>query len=223
MFDRQPALRHFAVLAKGAKTRYGKIWRVHDRRSELKLGILFVPNRKRIWPIWLEIIKETKPSPVRLRNGTVAILVPGTNTEQLRCLLKIPRNERGPTLDVMTGFKGEKPKRGSKWMLVTGAGLLLLIGIAASQLTIPKEGITVPPKVIDEVQSCSAIPEVGFSFPKGIKAGSKVTIGDSAFLVGPLKQFGGLTQVVIKRSCDGKRFKMEAWVNKSNYEIAKVY
>jgi hypothetical protein len=71
-------------------------------------------------------------------------------------------------------------------------------------------------------KSCGEVDLLGKSFPTGIKARTNLRLEESKYRILKISSFGGLTQIQLRRICDGKKFRLEAWRAKDSLRVSKV-
>ena len=221
--NRKPALRHFAVIERASRSVWGSLWLVQDRRNLSRKQYLFVPSRLRAWPRWLKLLELQHASPTRLRNGRVALLI---NDEDLEVVIKTVKSNRTTSkaqLDALRGFQETKTQRKK---LRYGVAVASLVAMAV--LLIPRgDGrleVAQPMKIAEvKVDSCSKVIEAGVAIEGASKKLSKVLIAGAQFKIADVNRFGGLAQLKIKRLCDSKYFRVDAWASGKKLLIEKIY
>jgi hypothetical protein len=71
-------------------------------------------------------------------------------------------------------------------------------------------------------KSCGEVDLLGKSLPTGIKAHTIFRLEESKYRILKKSSFGGLTQIQLRRICDGKKFRLEAWRAKDSLRVSKV-
>jgi len=223
MFIKQPALRHFAVLGRAKKTRFGSIWEVKDRRAPETNQFLFTPNTFRAWPRWVALFGDAC-SPTRLRSGKVALLLnKGYTLDELLPVFKRPNGIGNFVLKPMFGFE-ERSKSGKRLLLVVAFSLVVLCGFSVLNLNQSKSAavqrfqIQKPRKQIE----CKQAGLVGADLPKTVKPHTNVIVAGLNFRVLSVATFGGLTQLQLRRNCDNQRFIVAAWKSDDSLKVSKV-
>jgi len=219
---RKPSLRHFAVIERVHRSRFGSSWLVQDRRNPLRKQYLFVPSRLRSWPIWLSRLELLEPTPTRLRNGRVSVLISAADANIVREAFRKPPLDAGTKLNALTGF--EAGARRSKVRLAFLPALALCLCLL---LVVPKEQSVATQKVE------SPKPEVSISCANQIANGSQASgsvkqfgfldIAGARYKIASLHKLGGLTQVKVKRVCDKKYLKLDLWSDGAQLKVEKVY
>jgi len=223
MFIKQPALRHFAVLGRAKKTRFGSIWEVKDRRAPETNQFLFTPNTLRAWPRWVALLGDAC-SPTRLRNGKIALLLnKGFTLEELLPVFKRPSGLGNFVLKPMFGFE-ETSKSGKRLLLVVAFSLVVICGFSVLNLNRSKSvavqsiQIQKPKKQVE----CKQAVLVGVDLPKTVKPHSNLVVAGANFRVLSVATFGGLTQLQLRRNCDNQRISVAAWKSDDALKVSKV-
>jgi len=220
-----PSLRNFAVVGDIGRLKQGRVFEVRDRRGGTG-QVLFIPNKLRAWPRYLEILREVEPTPVRLRNGNVGFLLgESAKVNELRTALK--ESHRSPAaFDALTGFSVKQIKRVSRrhfWgsLGVACSTLLLLVAIVPNlnkEPPIPpsaKEVIKVEKRYCDD----STLVKPGFTLERQAKS---FKLGDEHYKLLSKSTFGGLATFKMVRECDKRELKVSAWLVGKTYEISSV-
>ena len=223
MFRKQPGLRHFAVLQLKRSTKYGHLWQVQDRRSSQATQFLFQPSFLMSWPRWVAVLGEGCV-PTRLRNGKVALLLNREITfEESIELLKTPRNRERFELSPMQGFV---KKSGFRWKPIVVSSVGVAIAACWLLFSVPMAQTQIVAKQVlgkrTSVAKCGQVDLVGADIPTKLRAHTNLLIARDSFRVVQLKSFGGLTQIHVKRICDGKKLTLNAWRDKDSLKISKV-
>lgn len=224
MFRKQPGLRHFAVLRIRNRTKFGSIWEVQDRRSSQATQFLFQPSLLVSWPRWVAVLGEGCV-PTRLRNGKVALLLNREITfgESIE-LLRTPKSRERYELSPMQGFV---KKSGLNWKPI--GVLLFVFAIAACWLLISfsmAHNQVVAKQVTSKsapLAKCGEVDLVGTEIPTKLRAHTNFRIDTDSFRVVELKSIGGLTQILVRRTCDAKKLTLNAWREKESLKISRVY
>jgi len=223
MPQKQPSLRHFAIIARTFKSKVGSLWEVKDRRAPDQSQYLFTPSILMSWPRWLAILGDSC-SPIRLRNGKVALLLSRElDLEAMAKCLKYPRGRNSYSLQPMIGFLEAEKNR-----MRLALPMILIFVVLVGLLT-----ITMSPKAMviatasqnqntAQRKSCGEVNLLGKRFPTGIKAHTTLSLEESKYRILKTSSFGGLTQIQLRRICDGKKFRLEAWRAKDSLRVSKV-
>ncbi len=223
MSRKQPSLRHFAIIARTFRSKAGTLWEVKDRRSPDASQYLFTPGFLTSWPRWVAILGDSC-SPIKLRNGKVALLLSRElDFDAIAKSLKYPRGRRNYRLLPMVGFlevKGNHIKLVLSMMLV----LVLIAGLATMAMSPKAIEIASAKQTLHKVQktSCGEVDLLGQSLPTNMKAHSIISVKEIKYRILEKNTFGGLTQIQLRRMCDGKKFHLEAWRDKDSLEVSKI-
>jgi hypothetical protein len=224
LFSSQPALRHFAVLSIARRRRYGIFWLVKDRRGLGENQYLLVPSRARAWPLLLSSLSGLNASPVRLRNGKVALLVSNNDLELIQNSLQRARKTRVQKLNAISGFESVASGRGKK-PLVT---ILAFTAIAAFVSVVPKPVVADVP-VVEISQKPKAVVKCGLPIQIDDEVVGEISKSKSIKVIGfeykiaNMQKLGGLIQLKLKRKCDQKYFRVDAWSQSNQVTVSKVY
>lgn len=224
MFSFQkPALRHFAVIKRVKICSFGQLWAVKDRRGLGLDQLLLVPGKRKVWPLLLSSLSEHEASPVRLRNGRVVILIGSTEIKSVMSALRATKTE-SVVLNAISGFEQGRAKFSGKPLLIVAVVAALVVSVNLIPKSVSTEAASY------EVQPEMTIAKVcGVSLSEGqevlgsTKRLKRVVIEETEFVVASSQKLGGLLQLKLKRSCDDKYFRVDAWSNKNQVFIAKVY
>jgi hypothetical protein len=221
---KQPALRHFAVLECLRSGRFGAIWGVRDRRGSTKSQFLLVPSRVKPWPVLMTRLEKLQPIPVRLRNGNVGLLLSGIDLDQLTDFLKPRSRTVDFHLDALHGFVIAKRARRAPRVLLLG--LCVVFGfslVLLPQNTSRQAAVSVPMDGKSTPGLCAEGPQVNHKIEGSSKRFSPVQLGKDKYTIASVKRLGGLAQLKIKRKCDSKFFRIDAWIRSSEVIVSKVY
>lgn len=221
--NRKPALRHFAVIQRVFRSLWGSFWLVQDRRNLLRKQYLFVPSRIRAWPMWLKLLEVHKVSPARLRNGKVALLISDEELQKVIKTIKSNRRTSKAHLNALTGFQESRPKgKRRAYLFLSTSVLFIAVMIFPRPVQVP---ISVLPSssVETAVKSCAKDLASGTKVEGFAKKFSKVQIAGIEFKIAEIKRLGGLAQLKIKRVCDSKYFKVDAWASGKELLLEKIY
>ena len=223
MPQKQPSLRHFAIIARTFKSKVGSLWEVKDRRAPDQSQYLFTPSILMSWPRWLAILGDSC-SPIRLRNGKVALLLSREfDLEAIAKCLKYPRGRNSYSLQPMIGFLEAKKNR-----VQFALPMILIFVVLVGLLTITMSPKAMVIATVSQSQntaqrkSCGEVDLLGKRFPTGTKAHTTLSLEESKYRILKTSSFGGLTQIQLRRICDGKKFRLEAWRAKDSLRVSKV-
>jgi len=223
MPQKQPSLRHFAIIARTFNSKVGSLWEVKDRRAPVQSQYLFTPSILMSWPRWLAILGDSC-SPIRLRNGKVALLLSRElDSEAIAKCLKYPRGRNSYRLQPMIGFL-EAEKNRMRLALPMILIFVVLVGLLTITMSPRAMVIATANQSQNTVQrkSCGENDLLGKRFPTGIKAHTNLRVEESKYRILKTSSFGGLTQIQLRRICDGKKFRLEAWRAKDSLRVSKV-
>lgn len=219
----KPALRHFAVMKRVKVSRFGHLWLVKDRRG---LGIdqlLLVPSRRRVWPLLLSSLGQHEASPVRLRSARVAILIASTDINSVMSALRASKNE-AVVLNAISGFEKGRSQLSRKPLLVVAGAVALVVSVNLIPTRVSTKAAVVESQPREQVAKvCGIQLSNGQEILGATKRLKRISVEETEFVVASSQELGGLLQLKLKRSCDDKYFRVDAWSNKNQVLIAKVY
>jgi hypothetical protein len=223
LFTSQPALRHFAVLERVKRGGFGNIWLVQDRRGKERSQFLLVPSKAKAWPLLLSSLAHQQASPVRLRNGKVALLISVSEVKEIVDALHKRRKSEAQKLNAISGFEvAENSSR--KYSLIVVAILAVAIFTALLPRPVVADVEVVAPvekaKLIDK---CALPIELESLIVGQLAKFKSVSIGGNKYKVASVQKLGGLTQLKLKRTCDQKYFRVDAWSQSNQTIVSKVY
>jgi hypothetical protein len=224
MFSFQkPALRHFAVMKRVKVSRFGHLWLVKDRRGLGLDQLLLVPSKRRVWPLLLSSLAQHDASPVRLRSARVAILIGSAEVKSVMSALRGTKSE-SVVLNAISGFEQGRAKFSRKPLLVVAgvAALVVSVNLIPKSVSTQAAVVEIQPQV-KIVKVCGARLSEGQKILGPTKRLKRVVIEETEFVVASSQKLGGLLQLKLKRSCDDKYFRVDAWSNKDQVLIARVY
>jgi hypothetical protein len=216
-----PSLRNFAVLKLERRNALGRFYSVRDRRLEAVDQLLFVPSKLRAWPRHLAQLSNLDSTPVRLRDGRVALLIGSsfdlTNTQSA---LRATKQTR-VNFDAMSGFQHGNIKRRRPFLIGTFcSGLVCLLFLPqtfASSEVRPKE---VSVKVEPKRSACSTSPREDDQVE--LLANRVAKLIGIKYRIESRTQLGGLAQLTLLRVCDKSKWKVTAWKTGKVYQIESV-
>jgi hypothetical protein len=219
-----PSLRNFAVVDNIGRLKQGRVFQVQDRRGGTS-QVLFIPNKLRAWPRYLEILREVAPTPVRLRNGNVGFLLgDNANVNELRTALQ--RHHSRIEFDALSGFSVKQRKRSVRKHLWGSLGVacstvLIIVAILPNMNNEPpmqpsaKEVIKLEKSYCDD----STLVKPGFTLER---QANSFKLGDEHYKLLSKSTFGGLATFKMVRECDKRELKITAWLVGKTYEISSV-
>jgi hypothetical protein len=221
---KRPSLRNFAVVGNSGRLKQGRVFQVQDRRGGTS-QVLFIPNKLRAWPRYLEILREVGATPVRIRNGNVGFLLgESANVNELRTALQ--RQHSRIEFDALRGFSFKQRKRWDRKHLWGSLGvacstLVIIVAILPNLHKEPtirpsaKEVIKLEKRYCDD----STLVKPGFTLERQAKA---FQLGDEHYKLLSKSTFGGLATFKMVRVCDKRELKVSAWLVGKTYEISSV-
>lgn len=220
---KKPALRHFAVIKRVKASSYGYLWLVKDRRGDGRNQLLLVPGKRRAWPLLLSCLADNDVTPVRLRNTRVALLITGSDVKVVTAALRASKGQ-SVVLNAVSGFEPSKRSAKKKFIFSLGGAVLLLLCVAMFPSTTPTTATVIEPQPSKaSLVSCGEHLKVGQEVIGSTKKLKRVSIEQIDFLVASNQKLGGLLQLKLKRLCDEKYFRVDAWAGVDQVLIAKVY
>jgi len=224
MFSYQkPALRHFAVIKRLKVCRFGHIWLVKDRRGLGLDQLLLMPSKRRVWPLLLSALSQHEASPVRLRSARVAILIGSTDVKSVMSVLRGTGAE-AVVLNAISGFEQGRDKLSRKPLLVVAGVAALVVSANLIPKSVSTQAAVVEVQTdVKIVNACGTRLSEGLKILGTTKRLKRVVIEGTEFVIASSQKLGGLHQLKLKRSCDEKYFRVDAWSDKDQVLIAKVY
>jgi len=221
---KQPALRHFAVLECVKSGRFGSVWSVQDRRGSTKSQYLLVPSRIKPWPVLLTLLQDLQPNPVKLRNGRVGLLLSGVELGHVTEALKQRSRTSDVALDALNGFIQSKKTRKVVHPLVLGIGFVVALAVVlVPQQYSRQPAVSVPREVKPSIGACTNGPQQNQKIEGQSRRFSEVRVGQEKYTIASVNKLGGLAQLKLKRTCDSKYFRVDAWIRANELTVSKVY
>lgn len=223
-FSAQPALRHFAVLSLKKRMRCGAVWLVKDRRGSGENLYLLVPSRSKAWPLLLSSLSDQQASPVRLRNGKVAILVGSRDLLSIQTSIRLSKKSTLQKLNAISGFESvdKKAPRRPMIAIVSIAVITLLVLLIPKPVEADTE-VVPEKKVGTPVESCSKPIPLEAQILGTLTVAKHIEIDALDYKIASKKRLGGLIQLKLKRKCDKKYFSVDAWSSNDEVIVSKVY
>jgi hypothetical protein len=222
--SKQASLRNFAVLQKVSRSHLGDFYRVQDRRATKETHLLFVPNKFRCWPRYLEPCSDVGGSCVRLRDGKIGYLFPNSvGLQNLYGVLKIGVRSR---LDFspISGFT--TTRYGGKWRKTTSIALLVGVTVGTiCYISFSKQNVS--PKVASaghvrqNQKFCTEDSLVSENF-NWLPNAKSLRVAHEIFSVANSELIGGFLHATLESNCNRKPFSIDAWFNGNSYEIDSV-
>lgn len=163
-----------------------------------------------------------EPTPTRLRNGKVAVLLSGADAMNVRDALRKSNKTSGTKLNALTGF--EKAQRKSRLRiallpaLALGFCLLLLVPKEQSLAT-PK----MPPQLLKAEMSCESPIKKGEQAIGSLSRFGFLDIAGKRYKIANIQKLGGLAQVKVKRVCDKRYLRLDVWAEGFQLKVERVY
>jgi len=224
LFHSQPALRHFAVLSLEKRRRYGAFWLVKDRRGLGESQYLLVPSKTKAWPLLLSSLSGLNASPVRLRNGKIALLVSNAGIDLIHNAIHETSRKSVQKLNAISGFESVVSRSRSKPLVA----ILVLAVIALFVSVVPKP-VVANVQIVVKTQKPKLVVSCGLPIPIGeevvgvIARSKSIKINGYQYKIANAQKLGGLIQLTLKRKCDQKYFKIDAWSQSNQVNVSKVY
>ena len=224
LFSSQPALRHFAVLRLEKRRRYGTFWLVKDRRGLGENQYLLVPSRTRAWPLLLSSLSDLNASPVRLRNGKVALLVSNNNLDLIHNSIQRTKKPSVQNLNAISGFEAVASGRGKKPLvaILAFAAIVAFVSVVPKPVVadVPVVEISKKPKL---VVKCGLPIQIDDKIVGVIAKSKSIKVSGFEYKIANMQKLGGLIQLKLKRKCDQKYFRVDAWSQSNQVTVSKVY
>lgn len=203
---------------------YGAIWLVKDRRGLGENQYLLVPSRSKAWPLLLSSLSEHQASPVRLRNGKVAILVGSNDLEAIQTSIRLSRKSTVQKLNAISGFESVEKKTQKRPMIaiVSIAAITLLVLLIPKPVEADTE-VVVEQKTKTKVETCSKPIPSDAPILGTLAVAKQIEIDGLDYKIATKQRLGGLIQLKLKRKCDKKYFSVDAWSRNDQVLVSKVY
>ena len=224
LFHSQPALRHFAVLSLEKRRRYGAYWLVKDRRGLGESQYLLVPSKTKAWPMLLSSLSGLNASPVRLRNGKIALLVSNAGIDLIHNAIHETSRKNVQKLNAISGFESVVSRSRSKPLVA----ILVLAVITLFVSVVPKP-VVADVQIVVKNQKPKLVVSCGLPIPIGaevvgvIARSKSIKINGYQYKIANAQKLGGLIQLTLKRKCDQKYFRLDAWSQSNQVNVSKVY
>jgi hypothetical protein len=159
-----------------------------------------------------------------LRNGKVALLVSNNNLELIQNSLQRARKTTVQKLNAISGFESVASGRGKKPLVA----ILAFAVIGAFVSVVPKPVVADVP-VIEISQKPKPVVKCGLPIQiadeiVGVIAKSKsIKVSGFEYKIANTQKLGGLIQLKLKRKCDQKYFRVDAWSQSNQVTVSKVY
>lgn len=216
-----PSLRNFAVLKLERRDPLGRFYSVRDRRLDSPEQTLFVPSKLRAWPRHLAQLSNLDSTPVRLRDGRVALLIGSSfDLTSVQFALKAVKRTR-VTFDAISGFHHGAIKRRRPLLIGTFCSGLVCLLFLPQAFAIPEVRTKqVVIKVQPKKSTCSTAPKVGEQVE--LLANRQAESNGIKYQVQAKTQLGGLVQLNLVRLCDKSKWKVTSWKTGKVYQIDSI-
>ncbi len=208
------------MLRKSGRSLSGSFYLVRDRRVLTPDQVLFVPSKWRAWPRYLALANNLEPTPVRLRDGRVGILLgTGIQPESMKSLKRT--KSRRWTFDAISGFHEGKVRRKHPVLLPTFCSGLILLMLLPQMLSKP---VTTKAKEVivsqNKTNTCSKQLETGEQFK--IVQVKVALINGIKYNVVRRTQLGGLWELQLVRLCDKAPIRLTVWKTGQVFQIDSI-
>ena len=172
----------------------------------------------------LSSLSDLNASPVRLRNGKVALLVSINDLELIHKSIQRTKKTRVQKLNAISGFESVASGRGKKLLVP----ILAFVAIAAFVSVVPKPVVADVPvveisKKPKPVVKCGIPIQVDSEIVGQIGKYKSIKLGGFEYKIANTQKLGGLIQLKLKRKCDQKYFRVDAWSQSNQVTVSKVY
>ena len=172
----------------------------------------------------LSSLSDLNASPVRLRNGKVALLVSINDLELIHKSIQRTKKTRVQKLNAISGFESVASGRGKKLLVP----ILAFVAIAAFVSVVPKP-VVADVSVVESSQEpkpvvkCGIPIQVDSEIVGQIGKYKSIKLGGFEYKIAQAQKLGGLHQLKLKRKCDQKYFRVDAWSQSNQVNVSKVY
>ena len=164
-----------------------------------------------------------EPTPTRLRNGRVAVLLSAPDSKSIKNQLTNKSKIGGVKLNAMTGFESDQPKSKLRTVILPALAICMCL-----LLFIPKEQSAATqvvkqiPKQKQEIVCASPI-ESGAQVLGKLEKFGLIHIQYHRYKIASFQRLGGLAQVKLKRVCDKTYLRLDLWADGAQLRVEKVY
>ena len=186
---------------------------------------LLVPSRTKPWPLLLSSLSDFHSSPVRLRNGKVALLINNNDLELLHNSIHGAKKSKGQKLNALSGFESDNSKVERKKPVI----VLLVVAMVAVVIWVAPKPVVADIPVLKERKKPETSVRCGIPIQVnaevvGVLAKNKlIKLGGFDYKIANTQKLGGLIQLKLKRKCDQKYFRVDAWSETNQVTVSKVY
>jgi hypothetical protein len=153
----------------------------------------------------------------------VAILIGSTEIKSVMSALRATKT--APViLNAISGFEQGRAKLSRKPLLVVAGVVALALSANLYPKSVSTQAAVVESPPVEKVlKVCGIELSQEQEILGSTKRLKRVSIREMEFVVASSQRLGGLLQLKLKRSCDGKYFRVDAWSDETKVLIAKVY
>ena len=172
----------------------------------------------------LSSLSNLNASPVRLRNGKVALLVSNNNLDLIHKSIQSTKKTSVQKLNAISGFEPVASGRGKKPLVA----ILAFVSIAAFVSVVPKPVVADVPvveisKKPKPVVKCGLPIQIDDEIVGVIAKSKSIKVSGFEYKIANMQKLGGLLQLKLKRKCDQKYFRVDAWSQSNQVTVSKVY
>lgn len=164
-----------------------------------------------------------EPTPTRLRNGRVAVLLSAPDAKSIKNQLKTKAKTGGIKLNAMTGFESGQPKSRLRTEVLPALAICMcLLFFIPKEQSAATQAVKQIPKEKQEIACASPIASGAQVLGKLEKFGL-IYIQDHRYKIASFQRLGGLAQVKLKRVCDKTYVRLDLWSDGAQLKVEKVY
>ncbi|MCX6496521.1 MAG: hypothetical protein NTW23_04220 [Rhodoluna sp.] len=164
-----------------------------------------------------------EPTPTRLRNGRVAVLLSAPDAKRIKNELKNKAKKGVLKLNAMTGFESDQPKSKLRTVILPALAIFMcLLFFVPKEQSAATQVVKQIPKEKQEIACASPIPSGAQVLGKLEKFGL-IYIQDHRYKIASFQRLGGLAQVKLKRVCDKTYLRLDLWSDGAQLKVEKVY
>ncbi len=163
------------------------------------------------------------PTPTRLRNGRVAVLLSAPDAKSIKNELKAKAKNGDIKLNAMTGFESGQPKSKLLTLILPALAICMcLLFFVPKEQSAATQVVKQIPKEKQEIACASPIASGAQVLGKLEKFGL-IYIQDHRYKIASFQRLGGLAQVKLKRVCDKTYLRLDLWSDGAQLRVEKVY
>ena len=164
-----------------------------------------------------------EPTPTRLRNGRVAVLLSAPDAKSIKKQLNAKVKTGGIKLNAMSGFESDQQKNKLRTVLLPALAIFMcLIFFVPKEQSAATQVVKQIPKEKQELACASPIASGAQVLGKLEKFGL-IYIQDHRYKIASFQRLGGLAQVKLKRVCDKTYLRLDLWSDGAQLKVEKVY